>query len=59
MGSVMGMLSTHFNTPHRPGEDALRHLDLLVRQTTDIMEHAQAAAEKKLLQDRLQQAQPA
>ena len=40
-GRLLGVFSTHFRTPHRPDERALRLLDLLARQTTDIIERAQ------------------
>ena len=56
-GNILGMLSTHFKKPHRPSEDSLRRLDLLVRQATDIIERAQADDEKALLESKLQQAQ--
>ena len=38
-GKIMGVLSTHFRAPRRPDEETLRLLDLLARQTTDIIEH--------------------
>jgi PAS domain-containing protein len=41
-GKVIRVLSTHFRSPHRPDERTLRVLDLLARQTTDIIERAQA-----------------
>ncbi len=41
-GRVLGILSTHFKEPGRPDDLALRMLDLLARQTTDIIERAQA-----------------
>ena len=40
-GRLLGVFSTHFRTPHRPDERALHLLDLLARQTTDIIERAQ------------------
>ena len=41
----LGMFSTHYKTPHRPDNRALRLLDLLARQTADIIEQAQAEGE--------------
>lgn len=40
-GRLFGVLSTHYGTPHWPDERALRLLDLLARQTADIIERAQ------------------
>jgi PAS domain S-box-containing protein len=37
-GTPLGMLSTHFRSPHRPGEQDLRRLDLYVRQAADFIE---------------------
>jgi PAS domain S-box-containing protein len=41
-GEPIGMLSTHYRTPGRPSDRALRLLDLLARQAADILERAQA-----------------
>jgi signal transduction histidine kinase/ActR/RegA family two-component response regulator len=41
-GKFLGVFSTHFETPGQPDERALRLLDLLARQTADIVERAQA-----------------
>src|SRR5215469_4199861 len=41
-GSVLGMISTHFPEPHRPGERELRLLDLLARQAADYVERRRA-----------------
>lgn len=46
-GRLLGVLSTHYGTPHRPDERALRLIDLLARQTADIIERAQTEAELK------------
>jgi PAS domain S-box-containing protein len=43
-GKFLGVFSTHFETPGQPDERALRLLDLLARQTADIVERAQAEA---------------
>ncbi len=40
-GTPVGMFSTHWRTPHRPDERAQRLLDLLARQTADIIERMQ------------------
>jgi PAS domain S-box-containing protein len=37
-GSVIGMLSTHYRTPHRPSERDERLLDLYARHATDLIE---------------------
>jgi PAS domain S-box-containing protein len=49
-GAVLGMVSTHFVTPHRPDERDLRLMDLLARQAADYLERKQA-------EDALQRAQ--
>jgi signal transduction histidine kinase len=41
-GSIVGMLSTHYQTQRRPAERDLRHLDLLARQAADFIERMQA-----------------
>jgi PAS domain S-box-containing protein len=41
-GKLMAVFSTHYVTPGRPDERALRLLDLLARATADIIERAQA-----------------
>ena len=42
-GKPLGMFSTHYRSPRRPDEGALRLLDLLARQAADIIDHRQAA----------------
>lgn len=37
-GRALGIISTHFRSPHRPGELALQTLDLFVRQAADFIE---------------------
>ena len=37
-GKVIGMFSTHYRRPRRPGERELRLLDLLARQAADLIE---------------------
>lgn len=41
-GDVLGMLSTHWQTPHEPTEHDLRLIDMLARQAADLIEHRQA-----------------
>lgn len=40
-GALVGMISTHWRTPHEPGERNLRMLDVLARQAADLIERAQ------------------
>jgi signal transduction histidine kinase/CheY-like chemotaxis protein len=37
-GTPLGMLSTHFRSPRRPGQQDLRRLDLYARQAADFIE---------------------
>jgi PAS domain S-box-containing protein len=37
-GTQLGMLSTHFRSPHRPSQEELQRLDLYVRQAADFIE---------------------
>ena len=37
-GELLGMISTHWRTPHQPAERDLRRLDVLARQAADIIE---------------------
>ena len=41
-GRVVGMISTHWRQPHQPTEHDLRVLDVLARQTADLIERSQA-----------------
>ncbi|HEX6796469.1 MAG TPA: ATP-binding protein [Ktedonobacterales bacterium] len=41
-GHVVGMISTHWRTPHQPAERELRLLDVLARQAADLIERKQA-----------------
>ena len=41
-GLVVGVLSTHFKSPHRPSEECLHRLDLYARQATGFILHCQA-----------------
>jgi PAS domain S-box-containing protein len=38
-GAPLGVLSTHWRTPHRPSEDDLSRLDVYVRQAGEFIEH--------------------
>jgi PAS domain S-box-containing protein len=40
-GRLIGMLSTHWRTPHQPAEHELRLLDVLARQAADLIERKQ------------------
>jgi GAF domain-containing protein len=37
-GNVVGMLSTHWRTPHQPSEQDFREFDLLAKQAADLIE---------------------
>jgi PAS domain S-box-containing protein len=41
-GKLLGMISTHYAAPHRPGQRELRLMDLLARQAADYLERKQA-----------------
>jgi PAS domain S-box-containing protein len=41
-GSLLGMISTHFNEPRRPDERELHLTDLLARQTADYLQRKRA-----------------
>ncbi|HKS70087.1 MAG TPA: ATP-binding protein, partial [Ktedonobacterales bacterium] len=41
-GSLVGMISTHWRTPHQPSERELRLFDVLARQAADLIERKQA-----------------
>lgn len=51
---VLGMLSTHFERPHRPDERELRLIDLLARQAADYLERKQAELVEIALKGELQ-----
>ena len=48
-GQPIGMISTHWAAPCRPGEEELRMLDVLARQAADLIERTQAEERRKLL----------
>jgi PAS domain S-box-containing protein len=41
-GHVMGVITTHWRTPHMPTESSLRLLDILARQAADVLEQKKA-----------------
>lgn len=41
-GRLLGLFSTHYRSSYRPGERELRMLDLLARQTADLIERKRA-----------------
>ncbi|MFL6216105.1 MAG: ATP-binding protein [Blastocatellia bacterium] len=62
-GNIIGVLSVHFDKPHRPSERETRLMDLYARMAADIIENArlhnrmqQELEERKLLLAREQQA---
>ena len=48
-GQVLGVISTHFNTTHRPTEQELRLMDLLARQVADYLERTRVEHEREEL----------
>jgi signal transduction histidine kinase/ActR/RegA family two-component response regulator len=49
---VLGIISTHFGTVHRPTEQELRLMDLLARQTADYLERKRVEGEREQLLER-------
>jgi PAS domain S-box-containing protein len=58
-GEMIGMLSTHYRLPHRPSERELRRLDILGRQTADVIERRRAERALRTSEERLRLAQKA
>lgn len=54
-GRVLGMISTHFRSPHRPGERELGLMDLLARQAADYLESTRADAALRSTQEQLRE----
>src|SRR5262245_15275933 len=52
-GTLVGMISTHWRTPHRSSERDLRLLDILARQTADLIERQQAEDSLRKSEERL------
>ena len=48
-GRPIGMISTHWKSPHTPAEGELRLLDVLARQAADLIERTQGEQRRKLL----------
>ena len=53
-GTLLGMISTHWNEPHNPSERDLRLLDILARQAADLLERTIA---EEALREREQELQ--
>jgi PAS domain S-box-containing protein len=53
-GQTVGMLSTHYRTPHRPADRDLYVLDLLARQATDWIERTRTEEDVRDREGRLQ-----
>jgi PAS domain S-box-containing protein len=51
-GDLVGMISTHYRTPHRPDERDLRLLDLLARQAADMIERVRSEEALRASQER-------
>ena len=51
-GQALGMLSTHWHTPHTPTDDDLRLFDVLARQAADLLERALAHASLRESEER-------
>lgn len=61
-GRLLGMISTHWSTPHQPSDRDLRLLDILARQAADLLERTiadeslrEAQAELRALNETLEQ----
>ncbi|ELY54438.1 PAS/PAC sensor protein [Natronococcus amylolyticus DSM 10524] len=52
-GEVLGMFSTHWETPTEPSERELAHLDILARQAADLIERQQTVDALRESQERL------
>ncbi len=48
-GELIGMISTHWQTPHDPSELSLQFLDVLARQAADLIERTRAEAQIVML----------
>jgi signal transduction histidine kinase/ActR/RegA family two-component response regulator/PAS domain-containing protein len=55
-GTLQGMLSTHFSSAHRPGEQELRRLDLYVRQAGDFIYRCKTEAALRESEEALREA---
>lgn len=52
-GKLVGMISTHWGSPHKPTERELRMLDIIARSAADLIERRRAAETQKLLLNEL------
>src|SRR5215470_10917158 len=52
-GRLLGMISTHWGRPHHPTEHELRSLDVLARQTADLIERVQVETALRESEQRL------
>jgi two-component sensor histidine kinase len=55
-GNLLGMISTHWTTPHQPSERDLRLLDLLARQAADLLERTIAEEALRAREQELERA---
>ena len=55
-GDLVGMISTHYRTPRRPDERDLRLLDVLARQTVDMIERQRAEEALRCANQQLREA---
>jgi PAS domain S-box-containing protein len=51
-GTLLGMFSTHYCIPRRPGNRELRMLDLLARQAADLIERTQVEESRRASEER-------
>ncbi|MGB7188884.1 MAG: MEDS domain-containing protein [Acidobacteriaceae bacterium] len=51
-GKLLGIITTHWRSPHQPSERDFRHLDIVARQAADLIE-------RKLAEDRQRQSEDA
>jgi PAS domain S-box-containing protein len=52
-GALVGMITTHWRTPHEPSERSLRLLDIVARQAADLIETRRASEKIQALNERL------
>ena len=55
-GPVLGMLSTHFRSPHRPSEHQFRLLDLYARQACELVDRLRSEQALRESEDRFRRA---
>jgi PAS domain S-box-containing protein len=58
-GKPLGMVTTHWRSPHRPNDRELRALDLLARQAADLIEQQQTTAALRESEEQLRLASEA